>query len=49
MLSQAMQNAVNDQINNELYSSYSYLSMSAYCEHVGANRHLGPKSGETNR
>ena len=34
MLSQAMQNAVNDQINNELYSSYSYLSMSAYCEHV---------------
>lgn len=33
MLSQAMQNAVNDQINNELYSSYSYLSMSAYLEH----------------
>jgi ferritin len=34
MLSEAMQSAVNDQINNELYSSYSYLSMSAYCEHV---------------
>jgi ferritin len=34
MLSEAMQNAVNDQINNELYSSYSYLAMSAYCEHV---------------
>jgi ferritin len=32
MLSQAMQNAVNEQINNELYSSYSYLSMSAYLE-----------------
>jgi ferritin len=28
-----MQNAVNEQINNELYSSYSYLSMSAYCEY----------------
>ena len=34
MLSPAMQNAVNEQINNELYSSYSYLSMSAYLEHV---------------
>jgi len=33
MLSQAMQSAVNEQINNELYSSYSYLSMSAYLEH----------------
>ena len=31
-LSQAMQDAINDQINNELFSSYSYLSMSAYCE-----------------
>jgi ferritin len=28
-----MQSAVNDQINNELFSSYSYLSMSAYLEH----------------
>jgi len=34
MLSQAMQDAVNEQINNELFSSYSYLSMSAYLEHV---------------
>ena len=33
MLSQVMQKAVNEQINNELFSSYSYLSMSAYCEH----------------
>jgi ferritin len=33
MLSQVIQDAVNVQINNELYSSYSYLSMSAYCEH----------------
>jgi len=33
MLKEAMQQAVNDQINNELFSMYSYLSMSAYCEH----------------
>ena len=32
MLSQVMQKAVNEQINNELFSSYSYLSMSAYFE-----------------
>lgn len=30
---QVMQDAINDQINNELFSSYSYLSMSAYLEH----------------
>jgi ferritin len=28
-----MQDAINDQINNELFSSYSYLSMAAWCEH----------------
>lgn len=33
MLSQVMQQAINEQINNELFSMYSYLSMSAYCEH----------------
>lgn len=33
MLSQVMQDAINDQINNELFSSYSYLSMSAWCEY----------------
>jgi len=32
MLSQVMQDAINEQINNELFSSYSYLSMAAYCE-----------------
>ncbi len=32
MLSQVVQNALNDQINYELTSSYAYLSMSAYCE-----------------
>jgi ferritin len=33
MLNAAMQEAVNEQINNELFAMYSYLSMSAYCEH----------------
>lgn len=33
MLNEAMQQAINDQINNELFGMYSYLSMSAYCEH----------------
>ena len=33
MLSQVMQGAINEQINNELFASYSYLSMSAWCEH----------------
>ena len=32
-LSEAVQQAINDQINNELFASYSYLSMSAYLEH----------------
>ena len=32
MISSAMQNAINEQINNELYSSYLYLSMAAYFE-----------------
>lgn len=30
--SQPMQDAINEQINNELFSSYSYLSMAAYLE-----------------
>ena len=32
MISQAMQDAINEQIKNELYSAYLYLSMSAYFE-----------------
>jgi len=32
MISKSMQDAVNDQINKELYSSYLYLSMAAYFE-----------------
>src|SRR3954453_16699650 len=33
MLNEVMQEAINDQINNELFALYSYLSMSAFCEH----------------
>lgn len=33
MLSQVMQDAINQQINLELFSSYSYLSMASWCEH----------------
>lgn len=32
-LSDVMTDAINQQINNELFASYSYLSMSAFCEH----------------
>ncbi len=34
MLSRTMQDAINEQIKNELYSAYLYLSMSAYCESI---------------
>ena len=33
MFSQVIQDAINEQINNELFSSYSYLSMAAWCQH----------------
>jgi len=33
VISSAMQKAINEQINKELYSSYLYLSMAAYFEH----------------
>lgn len=32
MLSPVVQEALNDQINTELFSSYNYLAMSAWCE-----------------
>jgi ferritin len=32
MLNKTLQDAMNEQIKNELYSAYLYLSMSAYCE-----------------
>jgi ferritin len=35
MLSKSMEDALNEQINAEFYSSYMYLSMSSYFEAVG--------------
>lgn len=35
MLGEKIEKALNEQINKELYSSYLYLSMAAYCEHRG--------------
>ena len=32
MLSKVLEDAINEQINKELYSAYLYLSMAAYCE-----------------
>jgi len=34
MFNQIIQDAMNEQIKNELYSAYLYLSMAAYCESV---------------
>jgi ferritin len=31
MISKAIQNAINEQIKNEMYSSYLYLAMATYC------------------
>jgi len=49
MVSQTVQDAINTQINNELSASYSYLAMSAFCQHmnfVGAARWLRSQSRE---
>ena len=35
MISQNMTDALNEQMNKELFSSYLYLSMSAYASHAG--------------
>lgn len=35
MLSKKMADALNGQINKEMYSAYLYLAMSAYSEHTG--------------
>ncbi|MFA6506374.1 MAG: ferritin [Treponemataceae bacterium] len=37
MISQKMTDAINRQINNEMYSAYLYMSMSAYSSNVGLN------------
>ncbi len=41
MLSEKMQEALNTQINKELYSSYLYLSMAAWCESVNLSGFAG--------
>ena len=41
MISQKMQDALNQQIGNEMYSSFIYLSMSAHFE----SENLGKKGG----
>lgn len=49
MLSQVVQDALNEQINNEFYSSYFYLAMSAYCDRqqfTGCARWLRMQSQE---
>ena len=51
MLNQAVQDSLNDQINLELSSSYSYLAMSAFCElrnFVGCSNWLKVQSQEEN-
>ena len=37
MLSKLVQDKINEQINNELFASYSYLAMSAYCSYEQFN------------
>jgi len=34
MISQKMENSINEQINSEFYSEYLYLSMQAYFQHI---------------
>jgi ferritin len=49
MISKAMQDAINEQIKHELYSSYVYLAMSAYAageNYPGASRWLRMQANE---
>jgi ferritin len=51
MFSQVMQDGINEQINNELYSAYYYLAMSAYCQReqfTGCAQWLRVQSQEEN-
>lgn len=51
MLSQKIQDALNEQIKNEFYSSYSYLAMSAFCarqQFTGCAQWLRMQSREEN-
>ena len=49
MLNTVVQEAINQQINHELFASYSYLAMAAWCEHkhfVGCGHWLRLQSQE---
>ena len=49
MISKKMTDALNEQINKELYSSYLYLAMAAYCQAEGLSgfaKWLGIQSSE---
>ncbi|HEX6962838.1 MAG TPA: ferritin [Lacipirellula sp.] len=49
MLGASVQEAINDQLNYELFSSYQYLAMAAWCEHqqfVGCAQWLRIQSQE---
>ena len=35
MISEKMQDALNEQVNKEFYSAYMYLAMSSYCNTIG--------------
>ena len=37
MISEEMQKALYKQLNDEFYSAYLYLAMSAYCAHIDFN------------
>jgi ferritin len=49
MISQTMQDAFNEQMKHEFYSSYLYISMSAYCDSVnlpGLSRWMRAQAAE---
>jgi ferritin len=51
MISKVMQDAINEQINKEMFSSYLYLSMAAYFENSGlpgAAKWMYAQAGEEN-
>jgi len=51
MLSKTVENALNEQIKNEMYSSYLYLAMATFCEEInfaGFANWLRVQSGEEN-
>jgi ferritin len=52
MMSKTMQNALNEQMKHEFYSSFLYLSMSAYCDSVnlpGLSRWMRAQAAEEHK